>query len=391
MFASISAHSPPLDYFPASQRVTYLYYLGRYLFSNNLFYPASIALQSAYDQCHQQAIPQKRLILTYLVSCNIIMGRFPSSALLQMPEMQGGPAEIFQPLCRIIATGNVVEFRSFLASGSRSSNWLAQKGVLLQLRNRCEVLVWRSLVRHVFILGGHHGDNLQNRSPPFLWLSTLNEAVTWMESRSPGHDRLLLADSDLRKAAVPDQINHNDGDDEDFQDYLSPASYFDASGHRTTGGKPTTTNDNDNTNNGSITTASIDPFSTMTHDEQAFQQPAPAPGEALNSPTIRQLESIISSLITQDLLHGYLMHRNPRFVIPGARKMGALPTGFPPVWKTIFSRERHDRHVPGWVRASGAQSSRSSSSSEPSSFSQASVGGGRVVNLSNVRPVGTPG
>jgi hypothetical protein len=33
MFASISAQSPPLAHFPASQRVTYLYYLGRYLFS----------------------------------------------------------------------------------------------------------------------------------------------------------------------------------------------------------------------------------------------------------------------------------------------------------------------------------------------------------------------
>lgn len=195
--------------------------------------------------------------------------------------------------------------------------------------------------------------------------------MTWMGSNSPGQDKLLLADSDLRKAMTSE-------DDQDFQDYLSPQSYFNAEGHRTTGGKPLTSQAGHDA-------TSIDPFSTMEYDEQSFEQPVS--GEPPNSPTIRQLESIISSLITQDLLHGYLMHRNPRFVIPGARKMGALPTGFPPVWRTIYNRERQDRHVPGWVRAAEP-----SSGALPAGGPNPGIGGGgRVVNLSNARPVGSPG
>jgi hypothetical protein len=110
MFASISAQSPPLAHFPASQRVTYLYYLGRYLFSNNLFYPALIALQAAYDQCHRQAISQRHLILAYLIPCNIIMGRFPSRKLLQRPEASG-LTDKFEQLCRLIVRGDYIAFR----------------------------------------------------------------------------------------------------------------------------------------------------------------------------------------------------------------------------------------------------------------------------------------
>lgn len=183
MFASISAQSPPLTYFPASQRVTYLHYLGRYLFSNNLFYPAQIALQAAYDQCHRQALQQKRVILTHLIPCNIIMGRFPSRQLLQRPEAQG-LAEKFVPICQLIAQGDYIAFREHLAFDSPANEWFARKGILLALRNRCEIIVWRSLARKVFIHGGFLGDPAAQRSPPpYLYLKKLETAVRWLQSR----------------------------------------------------------------------------------------------------------------------------------------------------------------------------------------------------------------
>lgn len=45
-------NSLPLALYPALHRVTYLYYLGRFLFSNTHFYKAYLCLQSAYSQCH---------------------------------------------------------------------------------------------------------------------------------------------------------------------------------------------------------------------------------------------------------------------------------------------------------------------------------------------------
>src|ERR1700716_1674817 len=60
LFTNISQHSPPLSLYPASQRVTYLYYLGRFHFSNNHFYRAQLCLQEAYNQCHAKAVSQRQ-------------------------------------------------------------------------------------------------------------------------------------------------------------------------------------------------------------------------------------------------------------------------------------------------------------------------------------------
>ncbi|KAI5298125.1 hypothetical protein KEM56_004295, partial [Ascosphaera pollenicola] len=49
-------------------------------------------------------------------------------------------------------------------------------------------------------------------------------------------------------------------------------------------------------------------------------------------PHTTEMESIVSSLLTQDLLRGYLTHKNSRFAIPGAKIRGALATGWPSVW-----------------------------------------------------------
>ena len=89
------------------------------------------------------------------------------------------------------------------------------------------------------------------------------------------------------------------------------------------------------------------------------------------TPMLRELESIFASLLTQNLMGGYLTHRNPRFVVPGARIRGLLPTGFPNVWQTISTREGYTDSVPGWVQQD-----------------RDGGGGGRVIHLKSARPVG---
>ena len=256
MFASISAQSPPLDYFPASQRVTYLYYLGRYLFFNNLFFPAQTALQAAYDQSLRQALKQKHLILTYLIPCNIIMGRFPSRALLQRPEARA-LADKFMPICELIMSGDYIAFRQHLAVDSPAAEWFAAKGILLQLRNRCEILVWRSLVRKVFIHGALHTEptpQAQRGPPPFLYLYKLEAAVKWLQARysnlmlrSPvaGSTQATYKDSQAANSGYGSDIVYIPRDPDfngldhfssqvdskaPIEDYLSPDGYFDAEG-----------------------------------------------------------------------------------------------------------------------------------------------------------------
>jgi hypothetical protein len=387
MFASISSQSPPLAYFPASQRVTYLQYLGRYLFSNNLFFPAQIALEAAYGQCHRQALNQKRVILTYLIPCNMIMGRFPSAELLQRPEAQG-LAERFIPICRLIARGDYIAFREHLAVDSPEMEWFARKGILLALRNRCEILVWRSLARKVFILGGFHGDpggQAQRGPPPFLYLDKLEAAVRWLQARHgpSGLDslrsRVSNVGGDYFGSGVvyktPDRdfadINglgvQEDGTPQSkYSDFLNPDGFFDAHGQwqENPSGKLV-----DGDPDVDLNEYELDPYGERSRY-----------GDRQRKPTrmMREIESILASLLTQGFMGGYLTHRNPRFAIPGARLRGPLPTGFPNVWQTIYGRESEDDSVPGWVQP-------------PSAHPFAGAAGGRVVNLKGARPAGTSG
>ena len=155
IFEQISGNAPPLAAYPKSQRVTYLYYLGRFLLQHSHFYRAQLALEAAYDEspAHDQCTKQRRLILVYLTTCNVILGRFPTQALFSRPESQG-LAERFQPLCAAIRSGDLKSFHHLTSLSSPHAAWFLHYRILFQLQNRCEVLAWRSLVRKTFLLQG---------------------------------------------------------------------------------------------------------------------------------------------------------------------------------------------------------------------------------------------
>lgn len=155
IFEQISGNAPPLAAYPKSQRVTFLYYLGRFLFQHNHFYRAQLALEAAYNEspAHEQCTKQRRLILIYLITSNIILGRFPSHALLSRPEAHGF-TEYFSPICLAICTGNIAAFQHLTSLSSPHAAWFLHHRILFQIQNRCEVLVWRSLVRKAFLLNG---------------------------------------------------------------------------------------------------------------------------------------------------------------------------------------------------------------------------------------------
>lgn len=155
MFVNIDNQAPPLSVYPRSERVTYLYYLGRFYFSSNHFYRAQLVLQRAYDESPKYSMKQRRLILTYLISSNIILGRFPSQSLLQRPEA-ADLADKFLPICDAIRRGDLAGFRQtlFLKESDARIRWLLYFRIYLQIRNRCEILVWRTMFRKTFLLRG---------------------------------------------------------------------------------------------------------------------------------------------------------------------------------------------------------------------------------------------
>ena len=289
VFGNIYQQSPPLSRFPASQRVTFLYYLGRYHFANNHFFRAQSALQAAYEQCHSQATKQRRSLLPYLVASNIILGRFPSTKLLQRPEAIG-LSEKFLPICQAIRTGNLASFRTLLVLKSEYSAWFLKRRLLLQMRNRCEPLVWRSLARKTFLLSGFQGDH--TKRAPSLELENLQILENYLSG-------LNYIPQDFGRNKLTN--GHGPTEDSKQFDYVDPD--FEDEVER------------DSCN------AAID---------------------------MGEIESQVASLLHQGLLHGYISHKYLRFVITGAKTSPARQIGFPNVWDVI--RSNASTEVPGWVR-----------------------------------------
>lgn len=340
IFGNIYQQSPPLEVFPASQRVTFLYYLGRYLFANSHFFRAQLALQAAYEQCHAQCLSQRRLILIYLITSNIILGRFPSSQLLQRPEA-AGLQERFQPICRAIAKGDMASFRHYVDLDAEHAEWFLRKRILLQLSNRGEILVWRSLARRTFMLAGSQGDATK-KSAPTLALQDMLTLATHLEKKGQGPEEGQASANGTLTGQTAQRTHTN-----------SLFIFPNASSPQPEAAKEPTLN------------GYIDP------DLADVVEPEPP-----LLPTMEVIESIVASLVEQDLLHGFISHSSHRFAITGAKNANPLQVGFPNVWDVI--KAKADTEVPGWVKAE---------KKGPGGLG-GKFGPGMVVNLSGARPAG---
>lgn len=331
MFSSIDAQSPPLLYYPAAQRVTYLYYLGRYHFANNHFLRAQAALQAAYEQCHRDAIKHRKTILIYLIAANLCLGRFPSSALLSRPEATE-LSQRYLPLCKIVQTGDLGAFYRYLDAEKESGLWLLRRSVLLQLQNRCEIIVWRSLIRKTFFFSGYMGEE---KKVPFLRLHYVQHAATWALNRHISATRTVGFMSQGSNA----KISYIDPEFSDMDSAINETGFDVESGEYI--------------------------------DEYIGRHEVLNGSGTEQTPTMTEIESVILSLIQQGLIRGFALHTNPRFAVPGSQKAGGpMKAGFPEIWKVIKSRMGGEP-VPGWVEEANLN-----------------TGGRNVVRISGARPAG---
>ncbi|KAF8857206.1 COP9 signalosome-like protein complex subunit 12 [Acephala macrosclerotiorum] len=308
LFTNISANSPPLALYPASHRVQYLYFLGRYHFSNSHFFYAQHCLQSAYDQCHPQLVSHRRAILIYLMSANMILGRFPSQQFASRPEA----ADLlprFLPIASAIKKGNMVAFKQALGPQSGNEKWFFHYGTLLPLLSRCEPLVWRSLARRVF---------------------SLTYTIPW-DPNSKSNKAAVLNISDMVIAA------------QFCQKLLE--GWTNKADNMTT------------MQNGRVHTNSM--FMKrppLVPPPGGRKKLSPQQGVifANRMPRMFDVEAIIASLVAQGLLNGFISHTQQKFAIIGSKqKGGPLNAGFPVPWEVILNKARHeqrDKEVPGWVQ-----------------------------------------
>jgi hypothetical protein len=93
-------------------------------------------------------------------------------------------------------------------------------------------------------------------------------------------------------------------------------------------------------------------------------------------PDLHDIEGVMSSLVQQGLLRGFISHNQGKFAILGSKQRGGpLKAGFPDVFEVMRARAEHERpsmDVPGWMQ------------------NERKGGMGGVVNLSGIaRPAGS--
>jgi hypothetical protein len=293
IFVNIETISPPLSLYPAAQRVTFLYYLGRFNFSNSHYRRAALCLEQAYLQTPVQLTSHRTNILAYLIPCNILLGRFPSAMLLQRPEANT-LAPVFSPLCQAIRTGDFVLFQRHLAE---HETWLFEKGLLLCLTHRLRPLLWRSLSRRTFCL---------TYVPP--------------------------TDPSSKKAATLDLV-----------DLHAAASYLQ---RRLEGWMPAAAG-----------MAAPTADTTLVPPPQGPQELRPNEGLVWGNAEVSQddVELMVATLIQQGLMHGFVAHGQSKFAVIGAKAKGPLLAGWPNVSQAIRDRIYDEGfeldEVPGWVKA----------------------------------------
>lgn len=281
------------------------------------------------------------------------LGRFPSQTLLSRPEATH-LAPHFYALCKKISQGDLGAFERHLDVSSETSHWFLRKRILLQLRTRGEVLVWRALIKKTFKYVGHQPEG--ERMVPFLRLRLVQVAAQFSLNRTASTARMLTKQgtfSFMTQALTPPSEDYTDPDFDGVDEAVNETGF-------------------------DVESGSYDDDQIGQHQNSLLTPP-----DEEASPTMAEIESIVASLIQQGFLRGFLTHgNNPRFAVPGSGTHGGpLNYGFPNIWEVIKSRE--DDTVPGWVRGEDRP--------KATPFGSATVfgagGGGRVVNLSGARPV----
>lgn len=152
---------PAIERFPIGQQVPYRYFQGRLAIYSANYPQARDDLRFTFAHCPAWSARNKRLILTYLIPCELLVGRAPSARLLA----KYGLVDQFGALVRAIRTGSLRLFDEGLA---RQQEFFVQKGIYLILE-RLRYITYRNLFRKVFLV----------TASPKLKVALFQAAIAW--------------------------------------------------------------------------------------------------------------------------------------------------------------------------------------------------------------------
>ncbi|KAI0838931.1 hypothetical protein F5Y06DRAFT_266979 [Hypoxylon sp. FL0890] len=309
LLTNIMAKSPPLSYYPASQRVTFLYFLGRYHFNHDLYWRAAQCFQEAYMQTPPYFQKHRRIILTYWVASNFTMGILPSQALLQRREAQF-MAPCYSQISAAVKKGNYIAYQHAI---KQHEDWLRDRGFILfiTLQWRIRPMIFRTLARRTFLLTYTPPAEGESRKAAVLKLADFKTTLRYVQKRLEGY---------LPATPAPKEPSAN------VNAYLLQA----VSNSAGRGSRK----------------------STLVPPPGGPKQLLASEGVLCGNMRItdHHVESMVMSLIGQDMLHGYIAHTQGVFAIMGTKTKGSpVAAGWPPVAEVILKRSV-EPFVPGWVK-----------------------------------------
>lgn len=131
---------PPFDSFSSAQRVTYKYYAGRFAMYESDFMEAQKRLEYAFHHCHKDYADNKRKILTYLISVNLVLGKAPSPRLLRKYNMDS--------FVQLVDGYRKGDLRQFQASLDQYQDLFIRKGIYLII-DKAKIVVYRNLCKRM--------------------------------------------------------------------------------------------------------------------------------------------------------------------------------------------------------------------------------------------------
>lgn len=145
----------------------YRYYLGRYYLSQQQFRRSRSHLLWSFTHCANNAPHNKRLILIYLITASLPLGILASQELIHI----SGLAVPFQQLIQALVKG---DYRSYHRHLKQQEAWLDTFQITLYLEQRCDMVLYRSLFRRVYLLSM---DSTQKT--PNVRFTRLLAAIRW--------------------------------------------------------------------------------------------------------------------------------------------------------------------------------------------------------------------
>ncbi|TIB67824.1 hypothetical protein E3Q24_04018 [Wallemia mellicola] len=151
--------------YPASEITTYRYWCARSKLAEWRVGAADHHFSIAYMSCHYNSIGNLRRIVSYWLTCALILCRAPTEDML----IRYGLEEPFGELFRQLRRGDVGGLYSAL-NQPNTRNFFIKMGVYTMLKEKLECVVHRSLLRKILTARGD-----ENRIIPLkIFLSALN-------------------------------------------------------------------------------------------------------------------------------------------------------------------------------------------------------------------------